>query len=306
MSPGWVAGNVRAMGLARRRSGAAGARRLADAGSLVAAQQLLADSGYRHRISIGAGLAETEHAVSAAALWQMRVLAGWQPPAGVRMLRALAGGFEAANIQASARALAGGSPAPEYELGALGWAWSRLREATTCAELREAMAHSMWGDPGSPRPQDIADAALLAWAARIGSDVGRAVEWAAGAAALVIARRQVLQRSPLPDQARRPAVRLLGAAAVEAQEWQALVAALPRRAQWVLDGVDTPMELWRCEIRWWRRVETDGTRLLGSGRFGSDTPIGAYAVSIAEAWRVRSALEVCAGAAAMEALDALA
>lgn len=306
MSIGWVAGDVRAAGLARRRFGVAGARRLADAGSLAAAQRLLIDSGYRHRISVGADLAETEHAVSAAALWHMRVLAGWQPPTGVRMLRALAGGFEAANIQALAWSLAGGAPIPEYELGALGWAWPRLREATTPADLREAMRHSIWGDPGSIRPQDIADAAILTWTARVGSEVGRALDWAAGAAALVIARRHVLQRSPLPERALRPAVRMLGAAAVEAEQLPALVTALPRRARWVFDGVQTPMELWRGEIHWWRRIETDGTHLLRSGRFGCDKPIGAYAVSIADVRRVRSALEVSAGAAAMETYDELA
>ncbi|PPJ34382.1 hypothetical protein C5E45_01250 [Nocardia nova] len=306
MNIGWVAGDVRAVGLAQRRFGAAGARRLAEAGSLAAAQQMLLDHGFRHRIHVGADLAETEHVVSAAVLWHLRILAGWQPSAGFRLLRALAGGFETANIQGLASSLAGGEPTPAYELGALGWAWEQLREAKTLTALREALRGSVWGDPGSARPADIADSAVLAWATRMGSVAGGARDWAAGVAALVVARRHVLQRSPLPGPALRSAALLLGSAAVDKEELPALVAVLPARARWVLDGLDTPSQLWRGEVRWWIRVETDGAHLLAGSRFGPDKPVGAFAVSIADVWRVRSALEVAAGVAGIGARDELA
>lgn len=305
MSAGWAAGNVRAVGLAQRRIGAARARELAAAGSLTAAQRMLTDGPYRREIRIGATLAATEHAVWAAMLWHLRVLAGWQPRAGARMVRTLAGGFEVANICALAAAITGAPARPPYDPGALGWAWVRLRDAASPAELRARLRNSIWGDPGGTAPADIADAVVLEWAARVSAEVACGVAWAAGAAALLVARRQLLQDNPLPEPALRQAEHLIGASAAAAGELTAFVAALPVAARWVFADVDSAGDLWRAEFHWWSRLGEDGAKLLGSSRFDADKPVGAVAVLAADAWRVRAALQIASGAAGMETYDEL-
>ena len=108
VSTAWVAGNVRAKAMLDRRIGPARARELAVTGSLAQAEQILADSPYRHGVQVGQTLAEAEHALAATVLWHLRVLAGWQPRAGAIALRLLAGWFEIANICGHARTLSGG------------------------------------------------------------------------------------------------------------------------------------------------------------------------------------------------------
>jgi hypothetical protein len=305
VTAGWVAASVRAVGLAQRQVGAGKARDLAMSGSLAAAQRVLTESPYRRGVRVGATLADTEFAVSATLLWDMRILAGWQPGTGAQMIRTLAGGFEVANIGALAAALAGGTEQPWYDPGSLNWAWPRLREARSLAELRAALRDSTWGDPGGETARDIVDGVLLAWAARVAAGVGDAAAWAAGAAALVLARRIFLQATPLPAPAARRGAHLLGAAALAATDPQTYRAALPSPARWALTGVDTADDLWRAEFAWWRRVASDGRQLLGGLRFGPSTAVGAVAVLAADAWRVRAALQVAAGSSDVEDFDEL-
>ncbi len=79
MSGGWVAGSVRARALARRRLGADAARELAACGSLAEALQALAATPYGRESQPGLTLAEAQHGIAAAILWDLRVLAGWLP-----------------------------------------------------------------------------------------------------------------------------------------------------------------------------------------------------------------------------------
>jgi hypothetical protein len=283
-------------------------RELATAGSLTAAQRILTQSPYRRDVQIGATLRETEFAVSATLLWQLRVLAGWQPRAGASIVRTLAGGFEVANITALAATLAGAAPQADYELGALDWAWSRLREARSLPELRAALAHSVWGDPGAEAAGEIADAVALAWAARVAASVTAGLAWAHGAAALLLARRRFVETrlaAPLPEPVARQAARLLGDAALAAPDLASYRSALPSTARWALSGVGTAADLWRAEFSWWRRLAADGANLLAGGGFGPSAPIGATALLAADAWRVRAALQVAAGAGSLEAFDEL-
>ena len=107
MSAQWVAGNVRARALLNRRLGAQRARAVAAMNSLTDAQHALAGTAYGRDITVGQPALDTDHAVCAALLWHLRVLAGWQPAQGAQAIRALAAGFEARNIAAHARRLAG-------------------------------------------------------------------------------------------------------------------------------------------------------------------------------------------------------
>lgn len=311
MSAGWVAGNVRARTLLSRRTGAGWARAVAAMGSLGEAQRVLADSPYGRGVVVGQPLAHTEHAVAAAPLWHLRVLAGWQPRAGAHALRSLAAGFEAANIVTHARLLAGTADErtgePSFELGALTTAWSRLRAASSLPELRRALSESPWGDPGGDTPSDIAVGVQVSWAVRVATTVSEASSWAAGALALLVARRQLQELRPLPDVVAVRAARILGPDAMAGVDLSSFGAMVPTRARWALAGVTDVGELWRGEAGWWNRLERDGLLLLGESGFGRARSIGAVAVLAADAWRCRAAVRLAArGGGPMEAYDSVA
>ena len=116
MSAGWVAGSVRARGLARRRMGAEATRRLAACPSLSDALQLLAATGYGANIGRGQELAAAQHEVADTLLWDLRVLAGWLPSDGARLLRTLGAWFELANVDELLQSIAGRRPAPSSGL----------------------------------------------------------------------------------------------------------------------------------------------------------------------------------------------
>jgi hypothetical protein len=72
-----------------------------------------------------------------------------------------------------------------------------------------------------------------------------------------------------------------------------------------VDGIGTPADLWRAEIRWWSRLRQEGLELLHGSGLDSSPVVGAVAVLSADAWRVRAALELAArGGGSLEVLDA--
>ena len=186
MSAGWVAGSVRARALARSRMDAGGARHLAACGSLADALQLLAATPYGANVRRDQTLAAAQHEVAGTLLWDLRVLAGWLPRDGVRLLRTLGGWFEIANVDELLQSIAGRPAGPQFRLGALATAWPRLAQATSTGELRTALAASAWQDPGQQTARAIRLAMRARWAARIaelgepGQDLGRGRGRAAG------------------------------------------------------------------------------------------------------------------------------
>lgn len=291
----------------KRRIGPAGAREVAAAGSLVQAEQILVDSPYRHAVQVGQTLEQAEHALCATMLWHLRVLAGWQPRAGAISIRLLAGWFEVANICGHARTLSGAENEASFSLGALGSAWSQLRTTSSLVDLRHVLTQSVWGDPGGDSPSDIAVGVALAWALRVATGVPEASDWACGGAAVLVARRVLLEGRPLAPAAQIRAERVLGRASAAAQNMQEFSGQLPPRARWALAGTADVGELWQAEFRWWSLVERDGFELLRRPRFGPGPTIGAAAVLAADAWRCRAALEIAAGGGrSMEVYDAVA
>jgi hypothetical protein len=306
MSAGWVAGDVRAKALLDRRLGAGRTREIAAMESLTEAQHALVGSAYARGVVVGQPLGDTEHAVAAALLWHLRVLAGWQPHEGAQAMRSLAGAFEAANVIAHARMLAGAQQEPLFDLGALAIAWPRLRDAPSLANLRAVMSRSAWGDPGGDSPSDIAIAAWVAWSVGVASTVPEASRWAAGGLALLVARRHVLQRHRLPDRVSVHAARVLGPAALASDDLTSFIAALPRPARWALAVVSDIGELWRGEAAWWSRLEADGMQMLGGIGFSRTPVIGAAAALAADAWRCRAALRLAArGGGPIDVFDAI-
>ncbi|MFB8181940.1 hypothetical protein ACFC8N_39140 [Streptomyces sp. NPDC055966] len=308
MSAGWVAGAVRAKALVGRYPGAAGAREIAACHTLDDALRSLAATPYARYSRTAVGLPEAQHTVTATLLWHLRVLAGWLPRGGARLLVPLAAGFEIANVSSQLPALNGyRAEAPEpYRLGALETAWRILERAGTPAELRAALASSPWGDPGGDTSWALVTGMRMAAARRTAVAVPPARRWAQGRAALLTARELFVHQRSLPGPARRDAARLLGARAATAASYQQFRERLPAAAGWVLADVPEPAALWKAEARWWRTMGADGAAMLRDGRYGPRVVVGAVAVLSVDAWLVRAALESAVrGGRLGEAFDAL-
>ncbi|MET8763375.1 hypothetical protein [Lentzea sp. NPDC004782] len=298
MSAAWIAGGVRARALLRRRAGAVRAREIAGCSSVAEAVQLLVAGPYQRDVRAGQSLEEAEHGVAATLLWHLRVLAGWQPRAGAELVRLLAGWFEMANVVEHLRVLAGEAPGRAFQLGTLATAWPRLAATSSVAELRQALAASPWGDPGADDPRRIVSAVQLGWAARVAGGVPQARFWAAGGAALLVAREHFLLGHPVAVPA------LLGDAG--GRGFAEFVTRLPGEAGWALEDVGDPADLWQAEERWWARVESDARTLLRGRGFGPGAVVGCAALLAVDARRVRAALECAArGGSELEAFDAI-
>lgn len=307
MSVAWVAGNVRARAMTRRRLGRVAVRELAASPSIEAALVTLARTPYGHDVRDGLTLAEAQRAVVDTVAWNVRVLSGWVPRDGVAILRVLLGTLEAANVEDHLQRLAGAQAPAPYRLGGLATAWPRLGRTASAEEVRRVLAASPWGDPGGATPREVGLAMRTSLADRVMAAVPAAGSWAAGATALLLAREVVAARRPLPARARAFAARVVGPRACSAGTLPALTAALPSSARWALADVREPGDLWEAEARWWARVERDGFTLARRGTTDPQVLVGTVAVMAADAWRVRAALELAArGGTPLEVFDAVA
>lgn len=324
MSTGWVAGDVRAKMLARRRLGPDFCRRVAACRSLADALAMLDGTGYRvppdqvPRAGTDSrhALDQAQRAVSEALLWDLRVLAGWLPRGGTGMMRALAGWFEIANITERLRELDTGTAGQYFELGTLATAWPRLRGLTSPAEVRGALATSAWDDPGGDDTAAIEVGLRAMWARRVAALGEPARTWAAAAVVLLLASERFAAGRPDNPALSSVAAALLGRRAAAAGTLGDLAAGVPRRLSWVLSpgpagrplaSGTAPAGLWRNEAAWWRRVNEDGQKLLGAKGHGRKAVFGAVVVLAADTRRVASALEIAArGGGSIEAFDAVA
>jgi hypothetical protein len=307
MSAGWVAGSVRAKALVRRRLGAESTRRLAACGSLGDALRLLATTPYGANIRREQTLAAAQHEVAGTLLWDLRVLAGWLPRDGVRLLRTLGAWFELANVDELLQSIAGRPAGTEFRLGALATAWPRLRQAASTGELRAVLAASAWQDPGRETAQAMRLGLRARWAERLAELGDPARTWAVAAAALLVAGERFAAGRAADPAVMGGALRLLGPAAGQAVTLDELAASLPPQARWVLAGITSPAGLWRAEAALMSRVEQDGLRLLRAPGMGRGVVLGAVAVMACDAWRIRAALGLAArGGTPLEAYDELA
>jgi hypothetical protein len=307
MSAGWVAGSVRARALARRRLGAEHARRLASCSSLSDALRMLAVTAYGANLRPDQPLAVAQREIADSVLWDLRVLAGWLPSGGVRLLRILGAWFEVANIDELLQSIAGRPAEAEFQLGALATAWPRLRQASSNAELRAALAASAWRDPGGESTYAVRIGMRARWAARAAALDEPARTWAAGAVALLVAGERFTAGHTVDPAVMGSALDLIGPQASSAATLDELTEGLPPRARWVLAGITSPDGLWQAEETWLARVEQDGLRLLRTASLDSRVVLGAVAVMGCDARRARAALEIAArGGKPPEALDELA
>lgn len=262
MKPGWTAGVTRARLLLSRRIGPGLASTVAGSPSLADGLAALAGSAYGERVRAGQDLAAAERGVAGTLLWHLRILAGWLPAAGAALVRALAGWFELANIDARLAALAGDGrePAP-FALGTLATAWGAAEQARTIEELADAVAGSAWTLPRAHSPAELAISLRVAWARRVAESAPEATDWVAGAGALLAARELLVARSSEhAEQLRRyPGI---DDRALSLTTLAAFRDALGARAGWALGTITEPDELWRAELAWWDRVEEDSNLLL--------------------------------------------
>ena len=291
MSAGWVAGSTRGRLLLGRRLGRGPALDLARAGSAAEALAVLAASPYGREADLGSGVAAAQRSIAATTLLRLRILAGWLPPGAVGVVRALAGWFEAVNVEDRLAYLLGHEPQRPFALGSLSLSWPAISRAQTPGDLRAALAGSPWGDPGSDEPADVHVALRVAWARRALAEAPEARAWVGGALALLLARGLAPGAG-----ARVPAAAdaLLGSAWRQAQTVRSLAAALPADAAWALAGVEDPQDLWRAEAAWWTRVERDAESMVGGHREGRRTVVGVVALLGADARRASMALAAAA------------
>jgi hypothetical protein len=302
MTPGWVAGCVRARVLAGRRIGADESRHVAACSSLAAALAMLDGTAYRiapDRVSRSSrdprrALAAAQRVIAEALLWDLRVLAGWLPPGGSAMMRVLAGWFEIANVSERLRELEDSEPGEYFDLGALATAWPQLQRSRDMADLRRTLAGSAWRDPGAESRAAIEVGLRARWAERVAALGEPARTWAAAAIALLVAGERFRANRPESPVLRSVASALLGRKAAATSTVDELAGQLPRDLSWVFDAGTSAAGLWRNEAGWWSRVERDALGLVARLGFDHKPVLGAATVLAADARRVWSALEIAA------------
>jgi len=304
VKPAWTAGVTRARLLLSRRIGPELASTVAGSPSLADGLAELAGSAYGERVRAGQDLGAAERAVADTLLWHLRILAGWLPAAGAAVVRALAGWFELANIDARLAALAGDGrePAP-FALGTLATAWGAAEQARTIEDVTDVVAGSAWALPHAHSTAELAIGLRVAWGRRVAEAAPEAADWVAGAMALLTARELfVAQSSEHAEQLRRyPGI---DDRALSAGTLAALRGALGVRAGWALATIAEPDELWRAELAWWDRVEEDCRLLLS--RSEDETVVLAAVASLAvDAQRTARALRSAAQGAAIRSAGRL-
>jgi hypothetical protein len=268
---------------------------IAGSASLAGGLSSLAGSAYGERVHAHDDLATAQRGVADTLLWHLRILAGWLPPEGAGIVRALAARFELENIDARLAALAGDGREPSpFELGGLATAWPRVEEARTTEEVREALGDSAWGEQAGPSAAELAIGLRVSWARRVWETVPEAAVWVAGAGALLVARELFVEgdRTRVAKLRRLPGI---DEDAVLAGSLAELRAALPAHAGWPLAQVDDAGELWRAELDWWLRVERDGATMVRSQE-ARVVVLAAVALLAADAQRTARALAVAGGA----------
>jgi hypothetical protein len=306
----WVAVAVRGRGLLARRLGRDGVRSLANLPSLDRALSQLTHTPYAHDLRPGMGLPAAQHAIYATLLWHLRILAGWAMPQGSERVRALAAGFEITNIVNHMARLNGRSYEPAYELGALTTAWRRVENAQTTSQVREELARSAWGDPGTDDIGRMCIALYAAWARRVASRAPEAGGWASAFLTLIVARA-LLNGVSLRDDISlgRNVGAVLGVRAESASTLPELVASVPHGSLWAIRDVKSVEDLWRAEATWWKLVEIQATGICAGARAQAGAVVGVVALLAVDAWRTRAALALAADGGARddaEWLDAVA
>jgi len=294
--------------MAQHRIGAGACRDIAAQPSLSKALPLLANSAYAERLAGSTSLAAAERSILDSVLWELRVLAGWLPANGTRVLRAMAAAYERDNIVALAKELEGNLDIEEpYELGTLATAWPQLQLSTTSEELVQALEKSPWQRTGSTGVISLRDELTLVWLRRLANVAPPTRSWGAAASALILARVLVVDGDEISTRLTELIRPVLGQGWEKATGMAELRRALPKSVQSIFADIETPEELWRAEARLRAKIQADGFNLLHHSTPGPEVVLGTAAVLAIDGWRIRVALAAAAaGLGTSEVLDAVA
>ena len=290
MTAGWVASSTRGRALLRRTVGSTLARSIAESDAWPPARTVLSNTAVGSDMPATADRAAARRAATVATAWQLRVLAGWLPPASSGMVRAFAAPLEIANIESQLEQVTHGTSASSIPLGTLGVAWPSVRRARTADELRTLLARSAWGDPGGVDRTTVALGLRVAWARRLARQTRLAAAWAHGGAALLAARERLAFDRGIAEPTSRELDRLLGTGWRRASTPAEFAERLPTVA-WVFDEVTTTDDLWRGEVAIVRRVAEDARRVADGARNGRDTIVSVMALLLVDLWQVHAAIE---------------
>lgn len=292
MSAGWVAPTLRAHALVEQMVGPQEARRLASAPSWSSARERLAPTVYGIEFASGASRADARRAAAEAAMWQLRVLAGWLPPGSSGLARLAAGPIEISNIEQHLAQLTLGTTAVPISLGSLGSAWPGVAASTSPQQLRRGLARSTWGDPGGSDHVAMAVGLRVGWLRRVLRQLPVAREIALGGLAIVVGRERFAFEREIAPITARDVDHLVGNGWRSAETPTQLSRRLPKSASWALADVESPDDLWRAEFAWFRRLEHDARRLAATRRFGRDGVAGMMVLLMVDLHRVQSVIEV--------------
>ncbi len=307
MTVGWVAATMRGRALLRRTTGVAGARAIAAAPTWAEARALLAGTVAGRGLPPDADRRRARSAASAATVWQLRVLAGWVPPASTGLVRLAAGPVEIADVEAHLSALEGGPRHDPVPLGSLGTAWPAVGRATSAEGVRAVLRRSSWGDPGGRDRITMALGLRVAWLRRIQVAAPRAAPWAGGALAVVVARERFAFEREISPVTGRDVDRALGRQWRGADSLAALTDRLPRSVRWPLSGIDRADDLWRAERAVLQRVAEQAGDRAATGGADRATLTAVLAILLVDLWRVHAAIDLAGrGPTGGEAFDAVA
>lgn len=284
MSGDWIAGSVRAHGLA----GSVGldvATAVSASRDLDFAFDVLIASTWVRDLDTQTSLVAVERRILATLLWQLRILAGWLPAEGVEVIRSCVAWFEIRNVEDRMAHIAGAPAQASFELGRLGIISRSLQSTGSGADVRRLLAASSWGDPGAEDAYSIRIWMCHRWHRRVRDAAPELRVWADAAAWLLVLRERL---------ARRPGAELLAS----------VRPGLPSRWRWVSTTPWTSADLWSAEERWWAQIREEGASLLHSPVASSKPVLGALATLAATAHEIASALEIVSGGRYVEALGA--
>lgn len=273
MSAGWIAGNVRALGLASEPSDVAAS--VASATNLSGGVAVLGQASWIRDIDAATTVAASQRAVFETLLWRLRVIAGWLPSEGVEMVRSCVVWFEIRNIEDRLAYFAGALAELPYELGRLGIISRALGVTSSGEDIRRLMAASAWGDPGGADAYRIRIWLRRMWHKRARDASPQLRVWSDAAAWLLAVRERTAARSGADLLARTPP-------------------SLPSSWKWASVDWAGP-DLWRAEERWWIQVREDGLRLLHAPIGTAGPALGAITTLASSARRIATALEIAAG-----------
>lgn len=307
MTAGWVAATNRGRSLLRGTLGCSGAEDIAQTTSWEEARTQLSDTMYGAFLAPASSRQQARRSAAAATGWQLQVLAGWCPPGSGGLARLFAGPIEIVDIE---HQLAGhqssAAPLPPIDLGSLGNTAHRLSAARSADDVRQILARSWWGDPGSNNPASVALHLRVSWLARLIRRLPASRRPARNAMLLLAARERFVFDRDIDAPVAVQLDRYVG------RRWRRpssinQMAASTHPAFGALSAVECPDQLWLVELAVRNEAKVIAEKVMAKKSFDEKTMAGIMALLLIDLSRVLAAIELAGrGPFSTEVLDAVA